>query len=94
MRANSFFYVSLGILALATAYHLGASTAGAQSSNGYPAVGIAGDAMGAYVVASNGDVYRYGDGGPAAWQFMGNAFTGAPVPTGTQSLGALKAKYR
>jgi len=31
MSAKSFFYVSLGILALAAAYHLGASNARAQS---------------------------------------------------------------
>jgi hypothetical protein len=32
-RARSFLYVSLGILALALAYHLGASTATAQVAN-------------------------------------------------------------
>ncbi len=45
MRAKSFFYVTLGILALA--FHLGASTAGAQSSVfrvlGVNYVGVGGD---------------------------------------------------
>ena len=35
-RARSFFFVCLGILALALAYHFGAQSAGAQSATGSP----------------------------------------------------------
>jgi len=54
MRAKSFFYVSLGILALALAYHLGATTAGAQGAGNPIAVALSSNG----VVTANGDVYE------------------------------------
>ena len=39
MRARTFMQVSIGILALALAYHFGASSAGAQGA-GYPIVAM------------------------------------------------------
>src|SRR5690242_6624113 len=39
MRAKSFFYVSLGIFALAAAFHLGALSAGAQTTGAVECIG-------------------------------------------------------
>ncbi len=97
MRAKSFFYVTLGILALAVAYHLGASTAVAQAPSN-PIVGAFGS-VGGYcaVVTANGDVYSttVNNGNPSdPWARVQNVFSGAASPTTTTTFGALKAKYR
>ena len=96
MRAKSFFYVSLGILALAIAYHLGARTATAQSS-GNPVVGMAASPhnVNEYeVVTASGDFYRTtGAGYPGTWELRGNVFSGA-TPVQQQSWGSVKARYR
>lgn len=71
------FYASASILMLAGAYHLGASTAGAQSgavagfhisSNGNP-----------FVSCPSGDVWIDVIGG--GWRYAGNALTGRPGRT-------------
>lgn len=90
--AKKFFYVSAGLLMIAIAYHLGASTATAQAPSN-PVVGIA-EAPYTIVVTANGDVYHGTDsegGGP--WTRVSNVF-GAATATAPQSFGALKAKYR
>ena len=95
MRARSFFYISLGVLALTFAFHLGARTAVAQSS-GFNVVGISSYYLSncgnvTEVVTVNGDVYRSCGG---AWQFVGNAFSGGPAPARQESMGSVKARYR
>lgn len=87
--ARKFMYVCAGILMLALAWHLGATTATAQ-------VGISNAlvaAEGGYAYSANGDVY-IGSGAASrqTWTHLGNVFTGRPTPTATQSWGALKAK--
>lgn len=103
MRAKSFFYVTLGILALATAYHLGASTAGAQSGSIVTGVAIYPSGTPGYAgrlvaFTANGDVYACPYSGNAsplsgAVEYLGN-FWGGATPTSTTTFGALKAKYR
>lgn len=91
MRAKSFFYVSLGILALALAYHLGATTATAQAP-GNPVV-AAEDSNG-IVYTANGDVYLRTNGSPPyRFQYGGSVFYG-PTPAAQPTFGQLKAKYR
>jgi len=83
------YYASASILMLALAYHLGASTAGAQApSNPVVAVDVA-----QIVYTANGDVYKP-DGTGHGWFRGGNVFTGGATSAQTQSFGALKAKYR
>lgn len=96
MRARTFMQVSIGILALALAYHFGASSAGAQGA-GYPIVAMVINPGGAphtggALVAANGDVYTTDNW--ATWYLTGNAFTGPPTPVQSTSFGALKARYR
>ena len=92
MRAKSFFYVSLGILALALAYHLGAATATAQAP-GNPVV-----AMTPWVaITANGDLYApLGNPvpGPFPWVRAGNVLAGSPTPAAQPTFGQLKAQYR
>jgi hypothetical protein len=86
-QAKAFLVVCLGILALALAYHFGATTATAQAP-GNPIVA----ADGGYVYTVNGDCYesRLNVGG--RWDYRGNVF-GGPVPAQSISVGQLKAKY-
>ena len=62
MIAKRFFYVCAGILCLALAYHLGASSATAQSaagqSNSRVITGFAVDHDYFYVITPDGDIYR------------------------------------
>jgi hypothetical protein len=87
-RARSFFFVCLGILALALAYHFGATTATAQAP-GNPVVGTFG--IQPAVVTANGDVY-YASSIYGPYQFVTNVFGGA-TPAQSISIGQLKAKY-
>ena len=89
MRSKTFMQVSIGILALALAYHFGATSAGAQGTVN-PVV--AAD-VGAYVYTANGDVYHNTSPDLSTWQHVGNVFTG-PTPVQSTSFGALKARYR
>ena len=94
MRSRTFLHVSLGILALATAYHLGARSASAQL--GQSVSGFSFDASNAYVMTGNGDVYRrFMDGQTTSGGlvYIGN-FWGGPTPTQQESFGAVKARYR
>jgi len=91
--AKKFFYVCAGLLMLALAYHLGASTATAQApSNSVVASFSYG--YGAAAITANGDLYTSWNsiGGP--YVHTANIFTGGATPTTTQSFGALKARYR
>jgi hypothetical protein len=91
MRARSFFYVSLGILALALAYHPGATSATAQT----PYNPIAAVEDGGIVFAANGNVYLRTGGGPYTYTLYGNVFTGGgPTPAQPTTFGAIKAQFR
>ncbi len=96
MRAKSFFYVSLGILALALAYHLGATSAQGQVAVSNPvAAAIANTGSGQYISAvatANGNIYAAPRvDGP--WHHLGNAFSGS-TPAAQPTFGQLKAQYR
>ena len=91
MRAKSFLQVSLGILALALAYHLGATSATAQAPSN-PVVGAFGASS--TVVTANGDVYHSPQGGMfGPFMFVTNVF-GSPTPAQRTTFGELKARYR
>jgi len=84
-RAQSFFFVCLGILALALAYHFGATTATAQAPVN-PVVAVSGD----YVYTANGDVYQ--NVGSWTFRWVGGVFGGG-TPAQVQTWGSVKAKY-
>jgi hypothetical protein len=93
MRAKSFLHVSLGILALALAYHLGATTATAQAPGNPVVSSVTPGTWNHAVVTANGDVYgAYTLNGQ--WTFLANVFAGGPTPTTSQeSFGSLKVRY-
>ena len=93
MRAKSFFYVSLGILALALAYHLGARSATAQSGTGVVAMMQGVTANGRmHAMTASGDLYSCTDD-IRQWTWTANIFTG-PTPAAQPTFGQLKAQYR
>jgi hypothetical protein len=93
VRAKSFFYVSLGILALAAAYHFGATSASAQAP-GNPVVATYSAANGPVVFTANGDVYTTMTAGPnGPWQLVSNVFSGA-TPAAQKSWGQVKVDHR
>jgi len=89
MRSRSFLHVSLGILALAAAFHLGARSAVAQAP-GNPIVAVYTN----YAFTGTGDVYYDGGSGGRTWEWRGNVFSGGPTPTRQESFGSVKARYR
>lgn len=97
MRSRTFLNVSLGILALAAAYHLGAQSATAQSGSSIVALGQYQLGSGFFqplAVTTSGDVYWTSNEG-ATWSYRGNVFAGGPTSTTTQeSFGSLKVRYR
>jgi len=100
-KARAFFYVSLGILALAGAFALGAQTVQGQGSSPVAAglAGLVGPSRGWQhsVVLENGDVWgvdNYSFAGGPPPQFIGNIFTGAPIQTTSTTWGRIKADRR
>jgi hypothetical protein len=93
MCAKSFFYVSLGILALAAAYHLGATNAVAQAPSNPVVAGGFSATNTWFAFTANGDVYLGGFGVPV-WQKSGNVFGGGPTPTPPESWGQVKVEHR
>ena len=94
MRSRSFLHVSLGILALAAAYHLGARKATAQSPQEIIGYSFFNEYQ--FVITPGGDVYRAPSSsgtltGPAV--FMGN-FWGGATSARQESFGGMKARYR
>lgn len=94
MVAKRFMFVSAGLLCLAIAYHLGATSASAQPS-GY-AIGFAVDGDGVYAFLDSGDVYYR----PVSSKhlistptLMGNFWDGA-TPAPSASFGQVKARWR
>ena len=77
MRSATFRNIAIGTLALAAAYHLGASSSQAQSGS-VPAFHIASNGN-PFVSCPNGDVWRDILGG--SWEYMGNALSGRPGRT-------------
>ena len=81
MLARRFFFVSLGILALATAYHLGSRSVEAQGTNTV-AAGYTITASNMLALTHNGDLWFTQNGGDPGnpnnypWTFGGNIFTG------------------
>ena len=106
MTARKFFYISLGTLALATAYHLGATRTEAQGGATFAGmtVNTAGTRTIAFAITTNGDVYaRDGmprcDGGSIAWTSncewtpVGNVLDG-PTALAGGSWGAIKGRFK
>ena len=94
MRSRTFLHVSLGILALAAAYHLGARSATAQAT-GNPVVAFApyGGGSAVALAVTAGDVYETNStAGP--WFLGSNVFSGGATPVRQESMGAVKARYR
>lgn len=96
--SRKFMHVSIAILCLALAYHLGARSVGAQSSGDVIGYAVNSNSTIHFVYLSNGDVYaRQGLGNSSAFtgpvEFIGNYF-GGPTPVEHPSLGQLKARYR
>ena len=83
MKARTFMQVSIGILALAAAYHLGANSARAQASD--PVVGLAYGSSTLFAGTANGNVYVW-DG--LDWRALPNVFAGA-TPAHATSFGEL-----
>jgi len=93
--AKKFFFVSLGILALAAAFHLGASTVQSQGSG--EVVGIASHSASnganrVYVGTVCGDVYCKEGGGE--WLYDGNAFGAAPSKIDETTWSRVKAEFK
>jgi hypothetical protein len=92
-RAKVFFLVCAGVFLLALAYHLGASSAGAQVT-GQPITAAASSTGRVFAFAANGDAFRSWDDG-ATWTRVTNVFTATgPTPAQPTTFGAIKAKYR
>ena len=95
--AKRFFYVCAGLLCLALAYHLGASSATAQAA-GNPVVFVSGlsgicPEYGSVCVTANGEpVGDQSISGP--WTHIGNVFAGAPTNAKPETWGGLKTHYR
>ena len=87
-KARTFFYVCAGLLCLAVAYHLGATSATAQAP-GNPVVA----AEPGLVYTANGDAYARSGFIPSTFTFAGNVFSG-PTPATRETWGGVKARYR
>jgi hypothetical protein len=94
--ARKFFLVAAGLLMLALSYHLGASTAVAQSA-GNPVVAMAGVPSGgplgitATAMTASGDLYGTTNG--LSWTLLSNVFSAGPTPALHESWGQVKARY-
>jgi len=95
MRSRSFFYASLGVLALTLAFHLGARSATAQSPGGTVSVGGGGgDNRQVFVaVTSDGSAFMWSPNQGGPWVPVAPVF-GGPTPARQESFGAVKARYR
>ena len=93
-QAKTLLVVCLGILALALAYHFGATTATAQAPGNAVVGAFSGGgspfAMIGGAVTANGDFYATAD--YVHWTQVSNIFSGA-TPAQSISIGQLKARY-
>jgi hypothetical protein len=88
-RAKIFFYVCLGILALAGAFHLGAQSAQSQVPGNPIVAAYAGAAF-----TANGDVYAQLDNTLTQWEYRGNILGAGPVQSIETTWGRVKAERR
>jgi len=87
--AKRFMYVCLGILALAVAYHLGATTATSQSETAI-AIGFSGADFPS-VLTDQGNIYEWG---PFSQQwFLICNFPAGGVAAAPSTLGEIKARF-
>jgi hypothetical protein len=86
MRSRSFLHVSLGILALAAAYHLGARSATAQAGDPVVDLGDGVNNTPYYLSAVTADGDFYGSVNGTQWVFQGQVFSGG---TQTNKVAAL-----
>jgi hypothetical protein len=93
-RAKTFFYVSLGVLALAIAFHFGATSAQGQAPGNPIVAAMSAGQGGSWAIAANGDVYTPNGPTGATWNHTGNVFTGSPISTTPETWGKVKATYR
>jgi hypothetical protein len=79
-KARALLYVSLSILALSVAFHLGARSAHGQATSGDAVVWVSRD----LVFTEHGNVYadKYGNG--RLWEWRANVFAGDPVRARTR----------
>ena len=82
MFAKRFFYVCAGLLCLAVAYHLGATTAVGAPQPGNPIVAMCAEPNNTgwtLALTANGDMYRTTTAGPTRtygnWERVGSVFT-------------------
>ena len=94
-RAKTFFYVSLGILALAVAFHFGARSAQSQAPSPIVAATQMATSGAANVFLENGDVWVWNGSNDFQGRFRGNVFGGdAPVQATETTWGRIKADRR
>jgi hypothetical protein len=104
MRSRTFLNVSLGIFALALAFHLGARSVTAQSVGtiaGFSSVSGSHCSGTFHIITESGDVYgRDMVGGLCGnsigpLSYVGNFWAGGgPTPATQESWGSLKVRYR
>jgi len=94
--AKKFFFVSLGILALAAAFHLGASTVQSQAPDDvvsisavYPGSG----GVNVQAVTTCGDVYVSTDNG-STWYYRANIFGSEPSKIDETTWSRVKAEFK
>jgi len=97
---KKFMYCCIAILALALAYHFGATSAQGQTGSMVSGISVAGTVNGGMIVVMtpNGDCYQVtysaASNITSVPYYMGNFWGSAPVQTNPQTLGQIKAKYR
>ena len=103
--AKKFFYVCMGILALAGAFALGSNSVSAQVGGEFVGISIDGVYNNTAAITADGSIYAR-SGKPvcqneemvwnnpcAQWTLMGNVFD-QPVSSEAGSLGDVKSMYR
>jgi hypothetical protein len=94
--AKRFFCISLGVLCLAAAYHLGSTQTEASGFTGsFVCLTQVGSSSSDYVaLADTGEVYRIDIDVPGLASFYLGTITGGPVPLEQESWTKIKARYR
>jgi hypothetical protein len=88
--AKKFMYVCLGIMALAVAFHIGATSAISQLQEQVVGITAICPPANIYLATSEGDCWMYSTSGEA-WYYLGNPFEGvAAQPT---TWGQIKAEF-
>ena len=89
--AKRFMFVCLGLLALAVAYHLGASAAQSQATGTF--VGIGGVETTLCAITATGDYYLLNTHGDVRnWVYWGN-IAGGGTATQSSTWGQIKAEF-